>query len=174
MLKDYDITNVKTSISMIQVANAYGYEVNRQGMIRCPFHVDAHPSMKVYDGDKGWHCFVCNKGGDVIDFVREHDNLDFEPAVRRLAGMFGIAISDGKSELSQADRERMERRRKRREAAKMRREANEKRLVEISSLMATLRDMQARYEPLSDLWCAAEDRLISLSIEWEQRFARMK
>ena len=80
----------------------YGYEVSRSGMMRCPFHgVDKHPSLKVYDGDRGWWCFVCNKGGDIFDFVMEHDGLEFPKAVERIAEMAGIPVSDGKNGLSE-------------------------------------------------------------------------
>ena len=56
---------------MRQVAEFYGYYVQKNGTCLCPFHQDRHPSMKIYPDDKGFYCWVCQKGGDVIKFVAE-------------------------------------------------------------------------------------------------------
>ncbi|MCR5132250.1 MAG: hypothetical protein K6C10_12435, partial [Prevotella sp.] len=31
-----------------------------------------------------WHCFGCGKGGNVINFVMEMDNLSFPEAIKKL------------------------------------------------------------------------------------------
>ncbi|MCI5610176.1 MAG: CHC2 zinc finger domain-containing protein, partial [Roseburia sp.] len=38
---------IKSMISVRQVAESYGLKVNRNGMACCPFHNDKHPSMKI-------------------------------------------------------------------------------------------------------------------------------
>ena len=38
---------IKLNISARQVADHYGIVINRNGMCRCPFHNDKHPSMKI-------------------------------------------------------------------------------------------------------------------------------
>ena len=38
---------VKQSVTTRQAAERYGLNVNRNGMVVCPFHRDRHPSMKV-------------------------------------------------------------------------------------------------------------------------------
>jgi len=58
----------------------------------CPFHEDSHPSLSV-DLEKGlYYCFGCNKGGDVIQFVRDYYNMNFQEAVEFLAIKFGLTI----------------------------------------------------------------------------------
>ena len=110
-MTDIDVQNIRSSVTMRQLASMYGYDVNRSGMMRCPFHgEDRHPSLKVYDGDRGWWCFVCNKGGDIFDFVMEHDGLEFPKAVERIAEMAGIPISDGKNGMSEEDKARIRQR----------------------------------------------------------------
>ena len=39
---------------------------------RCPLpdHEDKSPSFVVYPGNGGWHCFGCNRGGDVVELAR--------------------------------------------------------------------------------------------------------
>src|SRR6476659_6702170 len=51
----------------------------------CPFHKEKTPSFNVNPHKQIFHCFGCNKGGDVFSFVREYENIGFVDAVRRLA-----------------------------------------------------------------------------------------
>lgn len=45
-----------------------GHAVPASGMIRCPFHADRTPSLKVYATvEAGWVCFGCGAGGTAID-----------------------------------------------------------------------------------------------------------
>ena len=75
---------VKRNLSMRQVAEFYGYYVQKNGTCLCPFHQDRHPSMKIYPDDKGFYCWVCQKGGDVIKFVAEVFGTGNEEACKRL------------------------------------------------------------------------------------------
>src|SRR5690349_21712958 len=50
---------------------------------RCPFHADKTPSLTVYPDH--FHCYGCGKRGDVIEFVREIQHIDFQTAVVQLA-----------------------------------------------------------------------------------------
>jgi len=59
---------------------------------RCPFHEERTPSFSVNPADKLYHCFGCGKGGDVITFVRETENLDFADAVEWLAERFRVTL----------------------------------------------------------------------------------
>ena len=61
-------------------------------MGRCPFHEERTPSFSVNPVDKLYYCFGCGKGGDVISFVRETENLDFVGAVEWLAERFRVAL----------------------------------------------------------------------------------
>ena len=58
---------------------------------RCPFHEERTPSFSVNPVDKLFYCFGCNKGGDLIEFVRQTQGLDFVGAVEWLGNRFGIA-----------------------------------------------------------------------------------
>ena len=59
---------------------------------RCPFHEEKTPSFSVNPVDKLYYCFGCGKGGDVISFVRETENLDFVGAVEWLAERFRVPL----------------------------------------------------------------------------------
>jgi len=51
----------------------------------CPFHREKTPSFNVSPHRQIFHCFGCQKGGDVFTFVREYESLSFFEAVKRLA-----------------------------------------------------------------------------------------
>lgn len=51
----------------------------------CPFHKEKSPSFNVHAGKQIFHCFGCQKGGDVFKFVELYENITFPEAVARLA-----------------------------------------------------------------------------------------
>ncbi len=56
----------------------------------CPFHGERTPSFYVYPESNSYYCFGCGKGGSVLGFVRDIENLDFEEAVRMLCERSGM------------------------------------------------------------------------------------
>ena len=58
----------------------------------CPFHSEKTPSFTVYPQDNSFYCFGCGAGGDVINFIRKRENLDYPDAVEFLADRAGITI----------------------------------------------------------------------------------
>jgi DNA primase len=59
---------------------------------RCPFHDERTPSFSVNAQEKLFYCFGCQKGGDVITFVKETEQLDFAEAVEWLAERFRVTV----------------------------------------------------------------------------------
>ena len=52
----------------------------------CPFHTEKTPSFHVMPEEgRWWYCYGCSEGGDLIDFLRRIDGLDFIEAVETLA-----------------------------------------------------------------------------------------
>ena len=51
----------------------------------CPFHNEKTPSFSVSPDKQIYHCFGCKKGGGVINFIMEIENLSFPDAVAFLA-----------------------------------------------------------------------------------------
>ena len=51
----------------------------------CPFHSEKTPSFSVSADKQIYHCFGCGKGGGVINFIMEIENLSFPEAVAFLA-----------------------------------------------------------------------------------------
>ncbi len=85
-----DATDIKRMVPMDTVLAWYGLKPNRAGFIPCPFHGDTDPSLKVYPSGRGWHCFGCNKGGSVIDFVMAMEDVTFQDACQKIQERSGL------------------------------------------------------------------------------------
>ena len=62
----------------------------------CPFHAEKTPSFMVNPSRRIYHCFGCNAGGSVVDFVMAFERLEFPEAVRVLAERLGIDPGQGR------------------------------------------------------------------------------
>ena len=69
----------------------------------CPFHNEKTPSFSVSPDKQIYHCFGCKKGGGVINFIMEIENLTFPEAVRFLAKRANLPVPE-EEERSDADR----------------------------------------------------------------------
>ncbi|MFN4261191.1 MAG: DNA primase [Gemmataceae bacterium] len=58
----------------------------------CPFHDDHRPSFDVDPRRQRYRCWACNKFGDVISFIQEHERVDFREALELLARRAGITL----------------------------------------------------------------------------------
>ena len=86
---------IKSRITAREVFEYYGIPVNARGFALCPFHGEKTPSLRVYDGDRGFHCFGCGAGGDVIDFTRKYFGISFSEACIKLNSDFGLGCRIG-------------------------------------------------------------------------------
>ena len=59
----------------------------------CPFHSEKTPSFHVHDEKQFYHCFGCEKHGDIFSFTMEMDNMDFYSALKHLANMIGLNVN---------------------------------------------------------------------------------
>ena len=60
----------------------------------CPFHSEKTGSFSVSPDKQIYHCFGCGKGGGVINFIMEEENLSFPDAVRFLAKRAGMEVPE--------------------------------------------------------------------------------
>jgi DNA primase catalytic core len=59
-------------------------ELKRSGVNHsacCPFHNEKTPSFHVNAAKGIYKCFGCGKGGNAIEFIKEHEGVDFKQAV---------------------------------------------------------------------------------------------
>jgi DNA primase len=63
----------------------------------CPFHHEKTPSFVVSPDKQIYHCFGCNSGGNVFNFIKEHEKIDFIEAVKMLAEKTGVKLPEYRS-----------------------------------------------------------------------------
>ncbi|HTB30412.1 MAG TPA: DNA primase, partial [Bacteroidia bacterium] len=64
--------------------------VNYLGL--CPFHNEKTPSFTVSPAKGIYKCFGCSRGGNVVNFVMEHEQTDYVGAMKYLAKKYNIEI----------------------------------------------------------------------------------
>ena len=60
----------------------------------CPFHSEKSGSFSVSPDKQIYYCFGCKKGGGVVNFIMEEENLTFPDAVRFLAKRAGMEVPE--------------------------------------------------------------------------------
>ena len=90
------IEDVKARLDIVATVASYVPNLKRSGRTwkaNCPFHNERTPSFIVDPSRGTWHCFgACSTGGDVIEFVRRIEGLDFAGALGRCAERAGVEL----------------------------------------------------------------------------------
>ena len=87
------IRAIKDAIDITDVLEWYTdvFTHKRQWTYRCTLHgADTHPSGVIYKDDQRFHCFVCNKHGDIFDAVMYFERVDLPTAIKKLARHVGL------------------------------------------------------------------------------------
>ena len=58
----------------------------------CPFHNEKSPSFTVSPAKGIYKCFGCGKGGNSVNFIMEHEHLDYVGALKYLAKKYHIEV----------------------------------------------------------------------------------
>jgi DNA primase len=93
-IREASVREAADAADMVEVVSART-QLRRSGARwtgLCPFHDEKTPSFSVNPADKLFYCFGCGKGGDVISFVRETEQLDFAQAVEWLADRYRVTL----------------------------------------------------------------------------------
>lgn len=72
-INDNPLTIIENFISLKKAGSNY--------KACCPFHNEKTPSFSVNPAKGIYKCFGCDKGGNAIEFIKEHENVDFKEAV---------------------------------------------------------------------------------------------
>lgn len=90
------VKRVKESNDVVDVVGGYVSlrQVGQTFKGLCPFHDDHRPSFDVDPRRQRYRCWSCGKSGDVINFVMDHDHVEFREAIELLGRRAGISIEN--------------------------------------------------------------------------------
>ncbi len=101
-----NVEQVKARLSVRDLVGSY-VQLTRAGSnwkACCPFHHEKTPSFYVSPARDSWHCFGCDRGGDIFTFVEEYEGVDFLGALKELAGRAGVTLNfEGKHEKNERE-----------------------------------------------------------------------
>ncbi len=102
------IDAIRDRSDIVEVVSHYIdlFRVGRNFRALCPFHEEKKPSFNVSPERQSFHCFGCEKGGNVFSFVMEMEGVTFPEAVRTLGRRCGIEVK--LEEVSDEDRSKNE------------------------------------------------------------------
>lgn len=90
-----EIAEIKSRLSIGQVLEHYGIQINKNRHCLCPFHDDKNPSMQVYPETNTVHCFSGNcehtgKAIDQIDFIMHKEKCTKHEAISKAKSLLGV------------------------------------------------------------------------------------
>jgi len=94
MITQEKITEIRNRASIVEVISDYVTlkKAGRNHMGLCPFHTEKTPSFTVSEEKGIYHCFGCQTGGSVFQFLMQYDQLTFPESVERVAKRYGITV----------------------------------------------------------------------------------
>jgi len=88
------LAEIRSRANIVDIISEYVTfkKAGKNYLALCPFHSEKTPSFHVNEEKQIFYCFGCQKGGDVITFLREINNLSFVEAVSQLANRYGLSL----------------------------------------------------------------------------------
>ena len=83
------VERIKREANILREFRDRGFVLSKRGkdyVTLCFLHDEDTPSLIITPDNNLWHCFGCDAGGSVIDFVMKYDKVSFHHALTKLSG----------------------------------------------------------------------------------------
>ena len=98
-----EIGVIKSCLNILTVLHHYNLSANKNGMLKCPFHDDKDPSLKVYTNTNTFNCFGCGKAGDQIEFIQLKEKCSKHEAIEKAKTLANPLYIKNTKPMEQAD-----------------------------------------------------------------------
>lgn len=91
-IPESELQHLKAAVSLVEVVRDQGRKVVKRGkdwVVLCPFHQENTPSCVISPEKNLYHCFGCDAGGSVIDWVMKTEGLSLPHTVDKLRRELG-------------------------------------------------------------------------------------
>lgn len=89
------LSDLKSKISIVDVIGSY-IKLSKKGnnyLGVCPFHGDTNPSLTVNEKKKMYKCFACGNGGDVFNFIKQFESINYQKAILKACEICNIDLN---------------------------------------------------------------------------------
>jgi DNA primase len=85
LVKSDLISEIKSQLSIKELIQKLGLEMNSNGFVHSIYKQERTPSMKIYEGTNSFFCFASNQGGDILKLYVDYYRIDLKQAIKELA-----------------------------------------------------------------------------------------
>ena len=99
-IPEHILNEIQDRCDIVEIVSSYIplRSAGRNFKAICPFHHEKTPSFVVSPDKQIYHCFGCNSGGNVFNFIKEYEKIDFIDAVKMLSEKTGVRLPEYKRE----------------------------------------------------------------------------
>ncbi len=104
-IPEHILNEIQDRCDIVEIVSSYIplKPAGRNFKTNCPFHHEKTPSFVVSPDKQIFHCFGCNSGGNVFNFIRQYEKIEFIDAVKMLAQKTGVKLPEYKKERKEDD-----------------------------------------------------------------------
>ncbi len=95
-MPESQVSEVKSRIDIVGLISGYVNlkKAGRNYKGLCPFHGEKTPSFMVNPDRQIFKCFGCSEGGDVFEFTKKIEGVEFGEALKMLADKAGVRLKE--------------------------------------------------------------------------------
>ena len=90
------IQDIRTKADIVEIIQHYLplIKKGKNYVAVCPFHDDHDPSMSISQDKQIFKCFVCGAGGNVFNFVKDYEKIQFNEAIIKVANYISYPLDE--------------------------------------------------------------------------------